>query len=64
MGVVAADVGGGIRAIEHLAQMLVEAVPLRNTTVLPFVNNAFDEQDRPKSPVTVSALQIALDDLA
>jgi NAD(P)H-dependent FMN reductase len=44
-----AGIGGGIRSIEHPAQMFVEAdaVPLRNATIIPFVNDAFDEQGRP-----------------
>ena len=60
-----AGIGGGIRAIEHLAQMFVEAdaVPLRNATVIPFVNDAFDEQGRPVNPMTAAALTITLDDL-
>jgi NAD(P)H-dependent FMN reductase len=59
-------IGGGIRAIEHLAQMMVEAeaVPLRNATVLPFVNDAFDSHGLPKNPMTAAGLQITLDDLA
>ena len=38
-------VGGGIRAIEHLVQVAVEveAVPLRSTVILPFVDKAFTE---------------------
>ncbi|HWO68800.1 MAG TPA: NAD(P)H-dependent oxidoreductase [Umezawaea sp.] len=61
-----AGIGGGVRAIEHLAQMFVEAeaVPLRNATVIPFVNDAFDEQGRPVNPMTAAGLTITLDDLA
>ncbi|GAA2487678.1 NADPH-dependent FMN reductase [Winogradskya humida] len=60
-----AGIGGGIRSIEHLAQMFVEteAVPLRNATVLPFVNDAFDDQGQPVNPMTSAALKIMLDDL-
>lgn len=60
-----AGIGGGIRAIEHLAQIMVEteAVPLRNAVVIPFVNEAFDEAGRPASPMTNAALDVALDDL-
>ena len=37
------SIGGGIRAIEHLAHVFIEAeaVPLRNTVVIPFVRTAF-----------------------
>ena len=61
-----AGIGGGIRAIEHLAQIVVEteAVPLRNTVVMPFANDAFDNTGRPTSPVTNAALGVLLDDLA
>jgi NAD(P)H-dependent FMN reductase len=61
-----AGIGGGIRAIEHLAQIVVEteAVPLRNTVVIPFVNDAFDDAGRPASPMTNAALDVLLDDLA
>lgn len=61
-----AGIGGGIRAIEHLAQIVVEteAVPLRNTVVIPFVNDAFDDAGRLASPLTNAALDVALDDLA
>jgi NAD(P)H-dependent FMN reductase len=61
-----AGIGGGIRAIEHLAQIVVdtEAVPPRNTVVIPFVNDAFDDAGRPTSPMTNAALDVVLDDLA
>ncbi|WP_406293077.1 NAD(P)H-dependent oxidoreductase [Embleya sp. NBC_00888] len=61
-----AGIGGGIRAIEHLAQIMVEteAVPLRNTVVIPFVNDAFDDAGRPTSPLTNVGLDVVLDDLA
>ena len=59
-------VGGGIRAIEHLAQVAVEveAVPLRSTVILPFVDKAFTDEVVPADPATEVSLQIALDDLA
>jgi NAD(P)H-dependent FMN reductase len=59
-------VGGGIRAIEHLAHVFLEAeaVPLRNTVVIPFAGAAFDDQDEPVSPETDIRLQVMLDDLA
>lgn len=57
-------VAGGIRAIEHLAQIAVEAemVPLRTVTVFPQVVEAFDE-GRPVSPIADLSLRIGLDDL-
>lgn len=59
-------IGGGIRAIEHLTQIAVEveAVPLRSTVVLPFVDKAFTQDDEPTDPATEVSLQILLDDLA
>jgi NAD(P)H-dependent FMN reductase len=54
------------RAIEHLALIAVEAeaVPLRNTVLIPFVAQAFDESGEPNNPATAIALDITLDDLA
>ena len=59
-------VGGGIRAIEHLNQIAteVEAVPLRSTVIVPFVEQAFTGDGQPKDPTADVSLQIALDDLA
>jgi len=59
-------IGAGIRAIEHLAQMFIEAeaVPLRNTTLVPYVNAAFDDQGQPVKPMTGASLKIMLDDLS
>lgn len=61
-----AGVGGGIRAIEHLAQIAieVEAAPLRGTVVLPFVDKAFSADGIPADPATEVSMQILLDDLA
>jgi NAD(P)H-dependent FMN reductase len=58
-------IGAGIRAIEHLAQVVIEAdaVPLRNTVPIPLVTTAFDDQGEPKNPMTKVALGIVLDDL-
>jgi NAD(P)H-dependent FMN reductase len=58
-------IAGGVRAIEHLAQIAVEAemVPLRTVTIFPQVFEALDEEQRPKNPVAEVSLQIALDDL-
>jgi NAD(P)H-dependent FMN reductase len=59
-------VGGGIRSIEHLNQIAteVEAVPLRSTVVLPFVDKVFRQDGEPADPTTEVSLHIALDDLA
>ncbi len=59
-------VSAGVRAVEHLAAIVVEAegVPLRNSVLIPFVESAFDDGDRPKDPVTDIAMTIMLDDLA
>jgi NAD(P)H-dependent FMN reductase len=60
------SIGAGIRAIEHLAQVVIEAeaVPLRNTVVIPYVANAFDEHGGPKDPAANVSLDVLLDDLA
>ncbi|GAA1621656.1 NADPH-dependent FMN reductase [Catellatospora bangladeshensis] len=59
-------IGGGIRAIEHLAHVFVEteSVPLRNTVILPFVGQAFDEQGQPVNPAADIGMGVLLDDLA
>jgi NAD(P)H-dependent FMN reductase len=59
-------IAGGARAVEHLALIAIEgeAVPLRSSVLIPFVTDAFDEDDKPKNPVTDIALGITLDDLA
>lgn len=61
-----AGIGGGIRAIEHLAHVFIEteSVPLRNAVVIPFVGTAFDAEGAPVNPATDISLQIMLDDLA
>jgi NAD(P)H-dependent FMN reductase len=59
-------IGGGIRAIEHLAHVFVEAeaVPLRSSVVIPAVTSAFGEQGQPVNPMTDAAADVMLDDLA
>jgi NAD(P)H-dependent FMN reductase len=54
------------RAVEHLALIAVEAeaVPLRNTVLIPSVGTAFGEDGEPVNPATAAALAITLDDLA
>jgi NAD(P)H-dependent FMN reductase len=57
---------GGARAIEHLYSIAIEAemVPVRNTTVIGNVAEAFDSDGHPVSPSTAAALRVSLDDLA
>ncbi len=67
-------VGGGIRAIEHLAHVAIEhlahvaieaeMVPLRNSVVIPFVADAFGPGGQPANPGTGTAAKILPDDLA
>lgn len=58
-------IAGGIRAIEHLAQIAIEAelVPLRTSVIIPQVVDAFDISGKPINPLTDISLQVALDDL-
>jgi NAD(P)H-dependent FMN reductase len=58
-------ISGGVRAIEHLAQIAVEAemVPLRTMTILAQVFEAFNADGQPVNPVADISLRIALDDL-
>ena len=60
------SIGGGVRAIEHLAHVFIEAeaVPIRNTVVIPFVREAFGDDGEPVNPETDIRLQVMLDDLA
>lgn len=58
-------VGAGVRAIEHLAQMMIEtdAHPIRQSLLIPFVQQAFVDGE-PIDPVTTAAMGVLLDDLA
>jgi len=58
-------IAAGTRAVEHLALIMIEAeaVPLRNTVLIPFVTGAFGEDGEPATPATGIALSITLDDL-
>jgi NAD(P)H-dependent FMN reductase len=58
-------IAAGTRAVEHLALIVIEAeaVPLRNSVLIPFVTNAFGEDGEPADPATGIALSITLDDL-
>lgn len=60
------SIGAGIRAIEHLAHIFIEAeaVPLRNTVVIPFARTAFGEGGEPVNPETDIRMQVMLEDLA
>ena len=51
-------IGGGIRAMEHLAQIVIEAdaVPLRSTVIIPHVTSAFLE-GAPMDPMTEAAFR-------
>ena len=59
-------IGGGIRAVEHLAHVAIEAelVPLRNNVVIPFVGAAFGPDGAPVDDRARLAAKIMLDDLA
>src|SRR5580700_6758005 len=59
-------IAGGVRAIEHLAQIAIEAemVPLRASVVIPHVGEAFADDGTPLNVVTDISLKVALDDLA
>ena len=59
-------IAAGTRAVEHLALIAIEAeaVPLRNTVLIPSVASAFGEDGEPTNPATDAALAITLDDLS
>jgi NAD(P)H-dependent FMN reductase len=59
-------IGGGVRAIEHLAHVAVEAemVPLRSSVIIPFVAAAFGPDGQPTDSGTSVAAKILFDDLA
>ena len=61
-----AGIAAGTRAVEHLALIAIEAeaVPLRNTVLIPSVAGAFGEDGEPTNPATEAALAITLDDLS
>ncbi|HZO36938.1 MAG TPA: NAD(P)H-dependent oxidoreductase [Solirubrobacteraceae bacterium] len=62
----ASAVAAGARAVEHLAMIMVEAeaVPLRNSVLIPKVAQAFGDDARPNDPMTEVAMSIVLEDLA
>lgn len=59
-------IGGGIRAVEHLRHIAIEAelVPLRNSVVIPYVTAAFSPDGSPADARADAAAKIMLDDLA
>jgi len=59
-------IAAGIRAIEHLAHVAIEAemVPLRSTVLIPVVGAAFGQDGEPLDPGAAVAAGIMLDDLA
>jgi NAD(P)H-dependent FMN reductase len=59
-------VAGGVRAIEHLAQIAVEAefVPLGASVIIPQVVEAFDADGLPINPIADISLKFVFDDLA
>lgn len=61
-----AGVAAGVRAVEHLNQIMLEAeaVPVRTQTLIPLAATAFDAEGRPVNPVLAAGLAIMLDDLA
>jgi len=58
-------IGAGVRAVEHLTQVAVEAemMPLRSSVLVPLVGTAFDDKGRPNNRATEVAATIMLDDL-
>ena len=59
-------IAGGVRAIEHMAQIAVEAdmAPLRSSVIIPFVQSSFDDAGEPVNKLTDVGMGIVLDDLA
>ena len=59
-------IAAGVRAIEHLAHIAIEAemVPLRSTVLIPAVGGAFGPDGEPHDPAAAVAAGIMLDDLA
>lgn len=58
-------VGGGSRAVEHLAHIAIaaEMAPMRSSLVVPSVLSAFADGE-PRDPMTAISLDVLLDDLA
>jgi NAD(P)H-dependent FMN reductase len=59
-------IAAGTRAVEHLAHIAIETElhPLKQSVLIPKVDNAFNDQHDPIDPDTDIALEVVLDDLA
>jgi NAD(P)H-dependent FMN reductase len=59
-------IAGGLRAVEHLRQVLAElhAVTIRNTVTFTGAAAAFGEDGKPKDPESTEAVKLMLDQLA
>ncbi len=59
-------IAAGVRAVEHLMAVAIEAeaVPLRQTVLIPHVQEAFDDAGAPLDLGTRTAMTVMLDDLA
>jgi NAD(P)H-dependent FMN reductase len=58
-------IAAGTRAVEHLALVAIEAdaVPIRDSVLIPHVAAAFDDAGNPVDPNAEIALEIAFEDL-
>ena len=58
-------VGAGVRAVEHLNHIMLEAeaLPVR-ATLIPFVTNAFDAEGKPTNPLLELTGTVMLEDVA
>ncbi len=61
-----AGAAGGVRAIEHLQQIMLEAEasPIRTPTIIPFVLQAFDAEGKAANAMVDATARIMLEDLA
>lgn len=59
-------VAAGVRAVEHLQHVMIEAeaLPVRTQTLVPFVATAFDPSGQPTNPALEIGLRVMLEDLA
>lgn len=59
-------VAAGVRAVEHLQHVMIEAeaLPVRTQTLVPFVSAAFDASGQPTNPALEIGLGVMLEDLA
>jgi hypothetical protein len=60
-----AGVAAGVRSVESLNQIMLEAeaVPVRTQTLIPFVATAFGEGGKPTNPALDVGLTVMLEDL-